>query len=210
MTEASRSALAILRDPSNLQWYLIPLLAFVIYVYAVEVERRNWDVVLAGLAFYGLEWALEIGNGLVLHLTGRSAVWTTPGDTAYLLLIGLTIEISMMFAVAGVVFTKMLPRDPKARILGIPNRWLFIVLNSVFCVLVEVILNRGGILVWEYPWWNVPNVLLIILIGYMPYMILSFWVHDHPRMRTKIATVASLYAVDVAALAIFAGGLQWI
>jgi hypothetical protein len=210
VTEASRSALAILRDPSNLQWYLIPLLAFVIYVYAVEVERRNWDVVLAGLAFYGLEWALEIGNGLVLHLTGRSAVWTTPGDTAYLLLIGLTIEISMMFAVAGVVFTKMLPRDPKARILGIPNRWLFIVLNSVFCVLVEVILNRGGILVWEYPWWNVPNVLLIILIGYMPYMILSFWVHDHPRMRTKIATVASLYAVDVAALAIFAGGLQWI
>jgi hypothetical protein len=166
--------------------------------------------VLAGLAFYGLEWALEIGNGLVLHFTGRSAIWTTPGETAYLLLIGLTIEISMMFAVAGVVFAKLLPPERRMKILGIPNRWFFIVFNSVFCVLVEVILNRGGILVWEYPGWNFPNVWLIILIGYMPYMILSFWVHDHPRMKTKIAAVASLYALDLVALAVFAGGLGWI
>ena len=210
MTEASRAALAILRDPGNLQWYLIPFLAFVIYVYAVEIERRNWNVVLAGLAFYGLEWALEIGNGLVLHFSGRSAIWTTPGDTAYLLLVGLTIEISMMFAVAGVVFAKLLPPDRRTKILGIPNRRFFIVLNAVFCVFIEVLLNRGGILVWEYPWWNFPNVWLIILIGYMPYMILSFWVHDHPKLRTKITTVAGLFAFDLAALAIFAGGLQWI
>lgn len=210
MTEASLAALAILRDPGNLQWYLIPFLAFVIYVYAVEIERRNWNVILAGLAFYGLEWALEIGNGLVLHFTGRSAVWTTPGDTAYLPLVGLTIEISMMFAVAGVVFAKLLPPDRRAKIFGIPNRWFFIVLNSVFCVLIEVILNRAGILVWEYSWWNFPNVLLIILIGYMPYMILSFWVHDHPKMQTKLITVSSLFAFDLAALGIFAGWLQWI
>jgi len=44
----------------------------------------------------------------------------------------------------------------------------------------------------------------------MAYMILSFWVHDHPKLRTKITTVAGLFAFDLAALAIFAGGLQWI
>ncbi len=210
MTEASRTALSILRDPSHFQWYLIALFAFVVYVYAVEVERRNWNVVLAGLAFYGLEWLLEIGNGLVLHFTNRSAVWTTPGATAFLPLVGLTIEISMMFAVAGVAFTKMLPRDRNLKILGIPNRWFFIVANSVFCVLVEVVLNRAGALVWEYPWWNFPNVLLIILIGYMPYMIVSFWVYDMPRLVTKLAVVTTLFSLDLVALIVFAGWLGWV
>ncbi len=210
MTEASRAALGILRDPSHLQWYVIPLLAFVIYVYAVEIEWCNWNTVLAGLAFYGLEWLLEIGNGLVLHFSGRSAIWTTPGNTSFLLLIGLTLEISMMFAVAGVVFAKLLPRDPRTRILGMPNRWFFVVANSVLCVFVEVLLNRAGILVWEYPWWNWPNVFLIILIGYMPYMIVSFWVHDMKNVRGKIAVVSSLYAADILALAVFAGALGWI
>jgi len=210
MTDASRAALSILRDPSDLQWYLIPLLAFVIYVYAVEIERRNWDVILAGLAFYGLEWLLEILNALVLHWTGHSAVWTAPGHTAFLLLVGLNIEISMMFAVAGVAFTKMLPWDPKVKILGLSNRWFFVVANSVFCVLVEVLLNRAGLLVWAYPWWNWPNVWLIILIGYMPYMIVSFWVHDTPRMANKIATVAGLFAVDFVGFVVFAGLLHWI
>jgi len=40
---------------------------------------------MAGLAFYGLEWFMEILNGLWLHSSRYSAVWTTPGDTAYLI-----------------------------------------------------------------------------------------------------------------------------
>lgn len=43
-------------------------------------------------------------NALVLHWSNRAAMWTTPVDTAYLILVGLTIEISAMFAVfAGVL-----------------------------------------------------------------------------------------------------------
>ena len=51
LTEASQQALANLRDPSLLQWYVIPLLAIAIYIYAVEIERENWNLVFAGLAF---------------------------------------------------------------------------------------------------------------------------------------------------------------
>jgi hypothetical protein len=40
-TESAQQALSILRDGSLFQWYVIPLFAFVVYVYAVEVERRN-------------------------------------------------------------------------------------------------------------------------------------------------------------------------
>lgn len=210
MTEASEQALKILRDQSLFQWYLIPLFAFVVYVYAVEVERRNWSGVFAGLAFYGMDLFNETWNALVLHFTDRSAVWTTPGDTSYLIFVGLTIEISAMFAVAGVTFTKMLPADKSLRILGIPNRWFFAVVNAILCVFVEVLLNRADVLVWEYPWWNFPNIGLIFLLGYLPFMAVSFWVYDMEKIRNKIATVLVIYAVDLSAIILFAGLLGWI
>ena len=210
MTEASEQALKILRDQSLFQWYLIPLFAFVVYVYAVEVERRNWSGVFAGLAFYGMDLFNETWNALVLHFTDRSAVWTTPGDTSYLIFVGLTIEISAMFAVAGVTFTKMLPADKSLRILGIPNRWFFAVVNAILCVFVEVLLNRADVLVWEYPWWNFPNIGLIFLLGYLPFMAVSFWVYDMEKIRNKIATVLVIYAVDLSVIILFAGLLGWI
>jgi len=210
LTEASQHALKILRDASLFQWYVVPLFALVVYVYAVEIERRNWSCVLAGLAFYGMDLFNEIWNALVLHFTERSAVWTTPGATAYLIFVGLTIEISFMFAVAGVAFTKMLPTDKSLKILGIPNRWFFAVANSILCVLVEVLLNRADALVWEYPWWNFPNVGLIVIFGYLPFMTVSFWVYDMERIRNKIATVLVIYAVDLTAIILFACLLKWI
>ena len=210
MTEASRQALEILRDTSLFQWYVVPLFALAVYVYAVEIERRNWSIVLAGLAFFGMDVFNETWNALVLHFTDRSAVWTTPGDTAYLILVGLTIEISFMFAVAGVAFVKLLPADKSMRILGIPNRWFFAVVNSVFCVFVEVLLNRADALVWEYPWWNFPNVWLIVLFGYLPFMAMAFWVYDMERIRNKITAVSAIYAVDLAAIILFGVLLGWI
>ena len=210
LTEASRDALNMLRDSSLFQWYLVPLFALVVYVYAVEVERRNWSVVLAGLAFYGMDLFNEIWNALVLHFTDHSAVWTAPGATAYLILVGLTIEITFMFAVAGVAFVKMLPADKSLRILGIPNRWLFAVVNSIFCVFVEVLLNKAGALVWEYSWWDFPMIGLIVLFGYLPFMVVSFWVYDMEKLRNKIATVSVIGAVDLTAIVVFAGLLGWI
>ncbi len=50
MTESARQALEQLRDVSNLQWYVIPLFALVVYVYACEIEKKNWNLVFAGLA----------------------------------------------------------------------------------------------------------------------------------------------------------------
>jgi len=210
LTEASRDALNILRDSSLFQWYLVPLFALVVYVYAVEVERRNWSVVLAGLAFYGMDLFNEIWNALVLHFTDHSAVWTAPDATAYLILVGLTIEITFMFAIAGVAFVKMLPADKSLRILGIPNRWLFAVVNSIFCVFVEVLLNKAGALVWEYSWWDFPMIGLIVLFGYLPFMVVSFWVYDMEKLRNKIATVSVIGAVDLTAIVVFAGLLGWI
>jgi hypothetical protein len=40
-TEFASQALNNLRNPAHFQWYVITLFAFVVYVYAVEIERRN-------------------------------------------------------------------------------------------------------------------------------------------------------------------------
>ncbi len=59
-TDSALEALRILRDGSQFQWVVISLFAFVVYVYAVEVERKNWNLVFAGLAFWGMDWFNEI------------------------------------------------------------------------------------------------------------------------------------------------------
>ena len=209
-TQSAMDNLAMLRDPSLFQWYVIPLFALVVYVYAVEIERRNWSLVLAGLAFWGMDWFNEIWNGLVFHFTGYAPVWGVAMNTAYVILIGLNIEICFMFFIAGIAFCKMLPKDKNAKILGIPNRLFHAVLGSAFCVFVEVLLNQAGALVWDYSWWNAGAPWLIFLTGYLPFFLVSFWVHDMPTLKKKLWTVGAILSFDAVCLIVFMGILNWI
>ena len=210
MTPAAAKALSILRDSSQYQWYVIPLFALIVYVYAVEVEKRNWNLVFAGLAFWGMDWFNEIWNGLVFHFTQYAPVWGAPGKTAYLILIGLNIEICFMFAIAGVTFAKMLPPDKKLKILGVPNRLFIAISGSIFCVIVEYLLNGANALTWDYSWWNLGAPWLIFLIGYLPFFLVSFWVFDMESLKRKVTTVGAILGFDLVCLVVFAGILKWI
>jgi len=210
MAESAAQALSILRDPAQFKWYVIPLFALVVIVYANEVERRNWSLVFAGLAFWGMDWFNEIWNGLVFHFTQYAPVWGAPGATAYLILIGLNIEICFMFAVAGIGFSKMLPADKTMKVLGIPNRLFFAIAGSIFCVIVEILLNAANALTWEYAWWNAGAPWLIFLIGYLPFFLVSFWVYDMESVRKKAITVGSILGFDLICLIVFGGILGWI
>ncbi|MFI9649349.1 hypothetical protein ACIHAA_24005 [Streptomyces sp. NPDC052040] len=208
MTDNARAALEHLRDASQFQWYVIPLLLLVLYVYAVEAERRNWNVLFAGLALWGMDWFNEIGNALVFHFSGRAPVWGARGHTAYQILIGLNIEICFMFAVMGVVAAKFLP--PRGtRLLGLPNRPVLVAVNSAAAVGVEVLLHRAGVLTWDWSWWRAGVPYLIFLIGYAPFFVACFVVHDMPRVRTKVITVGAIFGVDALALVLF-GALGWL
>jgi hypothetical protein len=209
-TAAALEASRILRDGSVFQWYVIPLFALVVYVYAVEIERKNWNLFFAGLAFWGMDWFNEIWNGLVFHFSNTAPVWGAPGKTAYLILIGLNIEICFMFAVAGITFSKILPADKRLRILGLPNRLVMAVIGSAFCVLVELLLNAVGALTWDYAWWNRGAPWLIFLIGYLPFFLVSFRVHDMESVPRKAMTVGGILAFDLAAILIFGFVLRWI
>jgi hypothetical protein len=208
--ESAAKALSILRDAGQFQWYVIPLFALVVYVYAVEIERKNWHLVFAGLAFWGMDWFNEIWNGLVFHFTQFAPVWGAPGNTAFLILIGLNIEICFMFAVAGITFAKMLPADRQRKVLGLSNRLLFAIAGSVFCVFVEVLLHLAGALTWEYSWWNIGAPWLILLVGYLPFFLVSFWVFDMQDLRRKAQTVGAILSFDAVCLIVFGGVLGWI
>jgi hypothetical protein len=209
-TDSALEAARILRDAGQFQWYVITLFALIVYVYAVEIERKNWDLVFAGLAYWGMDWFNEIWNGLVFHFTNYAPVWGAPGKTAYLILIGLNIEICFMFAIAGVAFCKMLPADKNLKILGIPNRLVMAVLGSIFCVIVELLLNAAGALTWEYAWWNLGAPWLIFLVGYLPFFLVAFWVFDMPTVKQKAITVGVILGFDLVCLVLFAGVLRWI
>jgi hypothetical protein len=210
MTESASQALAILRDGSQFQWYVVALLAFVFYVYTVEAEKRNWSLVLAGLAFWGMDWFNEIWNGLVMHFTGYAPVWGAPGKTAYLILVGLNIEIMFMFAVSGIIWTKMLLPDKKAKVLGLPNRWVVALAGSAFCVFVEFLLNGVGALTWDYSWWSRSAPWLIFLFGYLTFFVVAFWVHDMKTLKAKLIAVGTIWAVVIASLILFIPILHWI
>lgn len=210
VTDFTVEAQRMLRDETQFKWYVVTLLALVIYVYATEVERQRWDIVLAGLAFWFADWINEIINALILHFGHRAALWTTTGSTAYLILIGLTIEISMMFAIGGIIFVKTLPADRRMRILGLPNRMAIALGFSVFSVFVEVLLNGTGYFHWDYWWWNFPFVLPIIVFGYLWFFLIAAYVYDLPDNRRRVRVVASMGAIVVASLILFGTVLGWI
>ncbi len=210
VTDFTLEAQKLLRDDRYFKWYVVTLLVLVLYVYAVEVERRRWDIVLAGLAFWLADWVNEIINALVLHFSDRAALWTVTGDTAYLILIGLTIEISMMFAISGVIYVKTLPPDRDTRILGMPNRLAIALVLSCFAVLVEVLLHAADVFHWEYWWWNVPFVLPIIVFGYLWFFLITAYVYDLPDDRARLRVVGAMAAIVAAALIVFGPLLEWI
>ena len=100
MTEATVQALNGLRDLSTIKWYTVTLLLMVFYIYAKEIKAArstgNWGAVFAGLTLFGVDFFNETWNGWVMHLTQRSALWTTPGDTALRTMVGWNIEIIFM------------------------------------------------------------------------------------------------------------------
>ena len=210
VTDFTAEAQRLLRDQTQFKWYVVTLLVFVLYVYAVEVERRRLDVVLAGLAFWLADWINEIANSLVLHFSHRAALWTATGDTAYLILIGLTIEISLMFAISGVVYAKVLPEDRRAKLLGLPNRLTIAIGFSIFAVFVEVLLKGTGYFHWEYWWWNFPFVLPIFFFGYLWFFLIAAYVYDLPDNRKRLRVVGAMAAIVATALVVFGPVLSWI
>ncbi len=210
LTAPTLVARGMLRDASHFDWSTIMFLAIVVYIYTVEVEHRRWSVVLAGLSLWLMDWFNELVNSAVLHVSNHAALWTVTGHTSYLILIGLSIEISFFFAILGVIFVKILPADPHQRYFGVPNRVVYVLALSLVCVCVEIVLNAMGVLNWAYWWWNVPFIPLIVIFGYATFFAVAAWVYDMgDNHRRQLMVVGGIAAAD-ALLALGLGLTGWL
>jgi hypothetical protein len=209
MTEASQQAMNILRSTDNLQWYLISMLIFVTYIYINEIEKRNWSAVWLGISLWAFELIWEMTNGLILHFTQYAPLWNTPGNSAFLIYVGINVEICLMFAVGGLVFIKALPKDKTLKIMGVPNRLLIPIAAAITAVIGEVILYKAGILVWDWWFWRWPHLYLIFINYCGPCFALA-WAHDNLRTRTKRKVARALLIAAVVCHLVFATILGWV
>ena len=209
MTEASQRALEILRQIDNFQWYLVPMIAFVGYIYLTEVENKNWSAVYCGIILSAFELIWEMVNGMILHFTEVAPLWATPGNTAYLLYIGLPIEIYLFFLVGGLLLIKALPADKNLKIAGIPNRIALPLAGAAMAVVGEVALYKGGVLAWHYWFWKWPHVYVIFINYCLPSLTLV-WIHDNLGSKTKIKLIIGLSVAAVICHIIFAEVLGWV
>ena len=201
VTDAVREAERQVRDPHLFKWYAVALLALVIYAYAVEVERGRWDVIACGLAVWLADWFNELVNAIVLGASGVAPLWVSTGPTAYQFLVGLNVEISFMFILAGIVYAKLLT--------AIPSRFWLALGLSVTSVLVELFLHASGTFHWHYWWWNVATFPVIVVFGYLWFYLYAAWVYDAPTPRKRWRRLGGLAGVNLV-LALVAGLQGWL
>src|SRR6185312_6708624 len=129
-------------------------------------------------------------------------LWATTGPTAYQFLVGLNVEISFMFALAGIVYAKLLR--------AIPSRLTLALGLSIVSVAVELFLHASGTFHWHYWWWNVASFPVIVVFGYLWFYLFAAWVYDAPSARKRWTRVGGLAIIDVVMALVFGVGFGWL
>jgi hypothetical protein len=67
-------------------------------------------------------------------------------------------------------------------------------------VAVEVFLNRGQLLIWDYRWWNRGplSLLPIFAFGYLWFFLAAKFALERPTLRARVAVPVALFAVAIA------------
>ena len=190
-------AKAAVRSTANFNWTFIAILAFVVMIYVDEIHKKNYKAIAAALMLYSVHWLYEIANAVICYFTGY-ALWTvSPESTSYILLIGVSWELSMMFAVAGFT-SKLLPANKDMKILGINNRIMFAIGSALFFSLIEVFLASTPAFIWVYKWWG---AIPVFLTTYIPFFLASYLIYDK-EPKTQKKWIISLASVNIVLLAV--------
>ncbi len=195
---AAEAAAQAVRSTDNFNWTFITLLALVVCgVYIPQIKKKNYNGIAAALALYGVHWLYEIANAVIAHFSGY-ALWTvSPESTSFILLIGVSWELSLMFSVAGFM-AELMPEDKNKKILGINNRIAFAIGNAAFFSIFEIFLASTPAFIWVYKWWG---ALPVFITTYIPFFLASNLIYDKPR-NTQIKFLAIVWGIVAVLLAV--------
>lgn len=180
----------IVRSTANFNWTFIFILAVVFYVYWSEIHKKNYEAVFAGLALYAVHWLYEIANAIIGKASGYPLWAVSNASTTFILLEGVSWELSMMFALAGIISYKMMGDKNKryftfgGKYKGVSTRVVTTIAMALLFALFESFLagTSNGSFIWVYPWWG---VLPVFITTYIPFFIASNYINmAKPKLRT--------------------------
>ncbi|PKM72035.1 MAG: hypothetical protein CVU91_11125 [Firmicutes bacterium HGW-Firmicutes-16] len=191
------AAKQMVRDPSNFNWTFIAIFAIVVIIYVNEIQKKEYKAIAAALALYSVHWFYEITNAVINHFAGY-ALWTvSAASTSFILLIGVSWELSMMFSIAGFT-SKLLPDDKDKKIFGINNRIVFAIGSALMFSVVEIFLAWTPAFIWVFPWWG---AIPVFITTYIPFFLASYLIYDK-KAKTQKTFIITMFAIDAVALAV--------
>ncbi len=205
-SEAAKKAVESIvpRSLDNFNWTFIFILAVVFYIYWTEIRAKNWKAIIAGVALYSVHWFYEIMNAIIGYVTGYP-LWAVSNDsTSFVLLVGVSWELSMMFSVAGIISFKMLPENRNMRLLargkfkGFSVKLLGALGMALLFSVVEIFLAATPAFIWVYKWWG---AIPVFITTYIPFFLASNYIPDM-KPKTQKIFLGSLIGLNILLLAI--------
>lgn len=82
---------------------------------------------------------------------------------------------------ANVLNKNLSAEERKTKTKAVLYRIAVIVGGSILAVIIEILLNKCGVLTWEKPWWQPSFPFVLFIIGYVPFYVAAVLIHDLPR-----------------------------
>ena len=196
----------VVRSTENFNWTFIFILAVVFYVYWSEIQKKNYEAVYAGLALYGVHWLYEIANAVIARIFGYPLWTVSNASTTFILLIGVSWELSMMFSLAGIISYKMLPEDRSKKILGMDCRLAGALSMALLFALFESFLagTSNNSFIWVYKWWG---VIPVFVTTYIPFFLASNYIPFMDPKKRKWVLIGIWGAVALLLIVLISLGI---
>ena len=197
----------IVRSTLNFNWTFIFILAVVFYVYWSEIHKKNYEAVCAGLALYGVHWLYEIANAIIGKASGYPLWAVSNASSTFILLEGVSWELSMMFSLAGIIAFKMMPKDRTKRYFTFKGKWKGVSCRLVVAIEMALLFalfesflagTANNSFIWVYKWWG---VLPVFITTYIPFFLASNYINEL-KPKVKAIVLGSLWGTVALLLAI--------
>ena len=205
MPESSKQIIEALNSTTINHYSMVFYIPVVLTFYAVLIYTKKYKIAFAGIAFFLADVFNELVNTIIFYTSNYAPLWGTPlkSSTCWLILPGWCWEIACMFFIAGIPFILSAEGLPKkdSKFLGLNfNQWIVSLIGCSIAVGVEILLNKAGLLTWEYKWWGVESILAVIpifIFGYFWFFYFAFIVFNMKTHKKRLYTLGTIITINI-------------